>query len=248
MDGYRISEAARETGFSASALRFYEQQGIVVPERTDNGYRSYDERAMGALRFIARAKRLGLSLEETAELLALLDEDECGPIQSRMRSMVSQRIDQAHEQVTDLVSFTAELQRVAARLGTHTPHGPCDGTCGCTADQPATALPVMNSVPRAGPGNEHIACSLEPGSVDGRITEWRYLLGNATAREELNDGVRLRFPRDADVVALSRLAAAEQGCCGFFAFRISIDAEAVTFEITGPPEAQDIIAAFARAA
>ena len=40
MNGYRISEAARATGFSLSALRFYEQEGVVVPERTSTGYRS----------------------------------------------------------------------------------------------------------------------------------------------------------------------------------------------------------------
>lgn len=40
MGGYKISEAARATGFTESALRFYEQEGVVVPEPTETGYRS----------------------------------------------------------------------------------------------------------------------------------------------------------------------------------------------------------------
>ncbi|HZD23356.1 MAG TPA: MerR family transcriptional regulator [Acidimicrobiia bacterium] len=35
-----MSEAARATGFTVSALRYYEKEGVVVPERTGNGYRS----------------------------------------------------------------------------------------------------------------------------------------------------------------------------------------------------------------
>jgi hypothetical protein len=37
MGGYKISEAARATGFTESALRFYEREGVVVPERTETG-------------------------------------------------------------------------------------------------------------------------------------------------------------------------------------------------------------------
>jgi DNA-binding transcriptional MerR regulator len=84
MDGYRISEAARATGFSVSALRFYEQEGVVVPERTATGYRCYRDDHVDALRFVARGKQLGLSLDDITELLALLDREECTPLQERI--------------------------------------------------------------------------------------------------------------------------------------------------------------------
>jgi DNA-binding transcriptional MerR regulator len=63
MSGLKISEAARATGFSVSALRFYEQAGVVVPERTATGYRSYSDDHLDSLRFVARGKQLGLSLD-----------------------------------------------------------------------------------------------------------------------------------------------------------------------------------------
>ena len=96
MTGYKISEAARATGFSVSALRFYEQEGVVVPERATTGYRSYRDDDLESLRFVARGKQLGLSLEEITELLDLLDGEECAPVQTRIRHLVNERIGQAH--------------------------------------------------------------------------------------------------------------------------------------------------------
>jgi len=249
MDGYQISEAARETGFSASALRFYEQQGIVVPERAANGYRSYDERAMSALRFIARAKRLGLSLEESTELLALLDEEDCDPVQARMQELVSHRIRAANDQAADLIAFTAELQRVADRLGTHTPDGPCDADCGCTSDVVSSAvtasgLPVLQPASPSGPGVAEISCSTDPAAVGDQLGEWRDVRAQVTDHDPIPGGMRLRFERSMDVVALSRLALAEQSCCGFFEFRIGISSSEITLEVTGPPETQDVIVSF----
>ena len=68
MDGCTISEAAERTGFSPSALRFYEQHGLVRPARTASGYRSYGDADLERLGFIGRAKGFGLSLDEITEL------------------------------------------------------------------------------------------------------------------------------------------------------------------------------------
>src|SRR5690606_27997455 len=61
MEGLTIARAAEETGFTPSALRFYEGLGLVNPARTPAGYRTYGPDSLAVLRFIARAKRLGLS-------------------------------------------------------------------------------------------------------------------------------------------------------------------------------------------
>jgi MerR family redox-sensitive transcriptional activator SoxR len=61
MDTMTIADAAGATGFSASALRFYETAGLVTPARTAAGYRTYADDDLARLRFIGRAKRLGLS-------------------------------------------------------------------------------------------------------------------------------------------------------------------------------------------
>ena len=81
MEGLTISKVAEETGFSPSALRFYEGHGLITPARTRAGYRTYDPASVETLRFIARAKRLGLSLDEIRDLVVLLDDRRCAPVQ-----------------------------------------------------------------------------------------------------------------------------------------------------------------------
>jgi DNA-binding transcriptional MerR regulator len=134
MDGLSISKVAERTGFPPTTLRFYEQAGLVRPQRTDAGYRCYNERDIEVLSFIGRAKGFGLSLEEITELLALLDDDHCAPVQGRLRSLIDAKIADARTRILELERFATELERVASGLEAHTPDGPCDDACGCTTD------------------------------------------------------------------------------------------------------------------
>ena len=134
MDGYSISQVAERTGFAPTTLRFYDQAGLVRPTRTPAGYRRYDDTHLEMLSFIGRAKGFGLSLGEIAELLGLLGDDECAPVQGRLRELVDAKITDAQRRIAELEVFTAELRRVVATLDTHTPVGRCDDTCGCTTD------------------------------------------------------------------------------------------------------------------
>jgi DNA-binding transcriptional MerR regulator len=243
MTGYKISEAARATGFTVSALRFYEQEGVVVPARTDTGYRSYREHDLESLLIVARAKRLGLRLEQISELLDLLREDECRPVQTRMHHLVTDRIAEARQQVADLVSLIAQLQETASRLTAHTPDGGCDEECGCRTDSEISDNPRWESVSLAEATSPLVACKLEPDLVGGRIDDWKAMVDQAVVRDRLPDGIRLRFSPDIDVAALSQLAADEQMCCGFFAFNIGIHADSVTLEVRGPADAQPVIIA-----
>lgn len=242
MSGYQISQAAQATGLSVSALRFYEKEGVVVPERTPGGYRRYRPADIEDLRFLARAKRLGLTLSEISELLTLLREEDCGPVQTRMRQLVDHRITEAQQQIADLVEFTARLQGAASRLGMHTPPGACDDQCGCRTD-PAHHTPSPTPVPLVGPAAFQVACSLEPDRVEDRTQTWKAAAAQAQDRRPLPNGTQLRFSRHVDIAALSRLAADEQTCCGFFTFHLGIHPHAVTLDVTGPPQAQSVIAA-----
>ncbi|MCZ7538020.1 MAG: MerR family transcriptional regulator [Acidimicrobiia bacterium] len=159
MDGYSISQAAERTGFPPTTLRFYEQSGLVRPARTPAGYRCYDDSHIRLLSFIGRAKGFGLSLDEITELLALLGDDECAPVQGRLRDLVDAKIAGTQAKIAELEGFTTELRRVAAALGTHTPAGPCDETCGCTGDEPdAFHQPVALGVRRDDRAAPTIAC------------------------------------------------------------------------------------------
>jgi len=242
MDGYSISQVAQRTGFPASTLRFYEKSGLVRPERTPAGYRSYDDRHIELLAFIGRAKGFGLSLDEITELLALLDDERCAPVQGRLRDLVGTKIAEAQDKVAELEAFAAELRRVAVTLGDRTPDGPCDDTCGCTTDPDSSRVDVieLDAKPTrsAAPA---IACNLAADRVGDQLAAWQTTIGRAVAREPIPGGIRLRFGRDIDIAELSALMAAEQACCGFFTFALTVDVDEVTLEMTGPPDAQPIV-------
>ena len=69
---YTISELAAEFGITARAIRFYEDQDLLQPER-DGIKRVYLRRDRGRLKLILRGKRVGFSLSDIGEMLALYD-------------------------------------------------------------------------------------------------------------------------------------------------------------------------------
>src|SRR5947208_5062987 len=67
-----IGQLAPQGGVGIETVRFYERQGLLEePARKESGYRQYTEDVVARLRFIRRAKELGFSLKEIAELIAL---------------------------------------------------------------------------------------------------------------------------------------------------------------------------------
>lgn len=66
-----IGQASARSGLPAKTIRYYEQIGLVEAGRRDNAYRDYDEREVHELRFVARARGLGFSIDECRHLLAL---------------------------------------------------------------------------------------------------------------------------------------------------------------------------------
>ncbi len=140
MSTYTIGEAADRSGFSASALRFYEGIGLVEPTtRTEAGYRIYDDRSLARLAFIARAKHLGCSLEEITDLVTIWDGERCGPVQRRFHDLVSTKLIEAQRQITELTALTDQLRAAAAQLAGPAIDGPCDDSCACTAAGPVPA-------------------------------------------------------------------------------------------------------------
>ncbi len=72
MPSLTIGELARRTEVPIDTIRYYERRRLIAePPRRPSGYRQYPEETLQRLRFIRRAKALGFTLEEIAELLAL---------------------------------------------------------------------------------------------------------------------------------------------------------------------------------
>jgi len=67
-----VSEIANRSGFAASAIRFYESQGLISATRTSGGQRRFERQMLRRLAFIRAARNVGLSLDEMAAALAKL--------------------------------------------------------------------------------------------------------------------------------------------------------------------------------
>lgn len=71
----KIGELAKKAGVSIDTVRYYEREGVLpIPRRRDSGYRRYDAEDLTRLQFVRRAKALGFSLHDIAELLTLSDQ------------------------------------------------------------------------------------------------------------------------------------------------------------------------------
>lgn len=70
-----INQVARRSGVAASALRYYEERGLLASTRAGSGHRRYPRAALRRIAFIVFAQRLGLSLEEIGTELAKLPSD-----------------------------------------------------------------------------------------------------------------------------------------------------------------------------
>lgn len=106
-----IGEAAEATGLSAKSIRYYERRGLLQASRQTNGYRYYDQDALQRLRLLARARLVGFSLPECAELLALFDDK---TRRSReVKRAVQHKITQLDEQLHNLNRMRQTLEELA---------------------------------------------------------------------------------------------------------------------------------------
>jgi Cu(I)-responsive transcriptional regulator len=114
MTGLTIGEAAERSGLAAKTIRFYEEIGLVHPvRRRDNGYRVYGEDDLHMLRFVERARRLGFSVEDCRQLLALYrDRDRTS---AEVKALTEQRIGEIERKIEELVAMRRVLAELAAR-------------------------------------------------------------------------------------------------------------------------------------
>src|SRR3954466_11648720 len=112
----RIGQLAAQTGFSVRTIRFYEQSGLLpAPQRTEGGYRTYDQDAVTRLRFVRLAQALGLSLAEIAEVLRIRDHQ--GPPCGYVAELLDTHISALDARFKELTALRNEL-RARRPLGT----------------------------------------------------------------------------------------------------------------------------------
>jgi len=132
-----IGEIARRSGVAASALRFYEDKGLITSEREGTGHRRYPRPVLRRIAFIVFAQRIGLTLEEIGHELAKLPPHRAPTRRdwSHLSRTWTSRIDQR----------IAELQRLRAGLTE------CIG-CGCLSLERCQLSNPGDRAARYGPG------------------------------------------------------------------------------------------------
>ena len=109
---YSVTELAEELGVTPRTLRFYEDKGLVMPQRAGTT-RVYTHRDRGRLALILRGKRLGFSLREVGEWLDLYDADPGQAAQMRtLIAKVRERITVLEGQRDDLEATLRELRSI----------------------------------------------------------------------------------------------------------------------------------------
>ncbi|MEO1224970.1 MAG: redox-sensitive transcriptional activator SoxR [Pseudomonadota bacterium] len=135
-----ISEISRRSGVAASALRFYEDRGLITSERAGSGHRRYPRSVLRRIAFIVFAQRIGLSLTEIGEELAKLPADRTPKRAdwSRLSGTWLKRVD----------ARIAELERLKEGLTA------CIG-CGCLSIDRCQLSNPQDAAGRNGPGPRH---------------------------------------------------------------------------------------------
>ena len=132
-----IGEVSRRSGVAASALRFYEERGLISSQRAGSGHRRYPRSVLRRIAFVVFAQRVGLTLEEIGGELAKLPPDRAPTKRdwSRLSRSWSARID----------ARIAELERLRVGLTE------CIG-CGCLSLERCMLANPGDRAARLGPG------------------------------------------------------------------------------------------------
>lgn len=245
MATYTIGQAAEHVGLPTTTLRFWERRGLLEPAgRTEAGYRFYDDASVHRIAFIRQAKRLGCSLDEVADLLAVAAGGECAPVQSRLHDLVTEKVTEARAVTAEMVEFTSRLESAVARLAREPVVGACRDGCACLGPSGHDPGSTAWTVAPDREGGRGIACTLAPDQVPGRLDRWRDLLSHVVGRESTPDGaLRLSLAPGTPLERLVHLTADEQRCCAFFAFAVTLDDRGIALEVRAPDQAAEIVEA-----
>lgn len=106
----KVTQLARAAGVSADTVRFYTREGLLRPARDpDNGYQEYGSDDLSRLRFARKARQLGFTLREVADILQQADHNESPcPL---VRDLFAKRLDDVERQLLDLQQLRDRMRR-----------------------------------------------------------------------------------------------------------------------------------------
>ena len=118
-----IGTAAERSGLPAKTIRYYEDIGLLSPDRAENGYRDYSANDVHRLKFLQRSRSLGFSVEECRQLLSLYSDS--SRESAEVKALAGTKLEQIDRKIAELRELRVTLRRlVDACHGDHRPDCP----------------------------------------------------------------------------------------------------------------------------
>ena len=129
--GLSIGQVAKASGVAAKTIRYYEQIGVLpAPSRATSGYRLYDQPGVERLRFIRRARSLGLPLQQLKTLMSALNGGPRPTLRPQLRALVRGQLDDVKNRIAELELLRQQLEQILERMRTLVPRRH-PGACQC---------------------------------------------------------------------------------------------------------------------
>nr|WP_252503176.1 MerR family DNA-binding transcriptional regulator [Sporosarcina sp. Marseille-Q4943] len=108
-----ITEVAESFGVSTRTIRYYEEIGLLAPERSEGNQRLYTNAELAKLKLIFRGKRYGFSLDDIKEMVLLFDKDRTGRKQLEVTiEYGKRRIGEIDRKIRELQEMKAEMEEL----------------------------------------------------------------------------------------------------------------------------------------
>ncbi|NTG47438.1 Cu(I)-responsive transcriptional regulator [Agrobacterium rhizogenes] len=117
-----IGEASGRSGLPAKTIRYYEDIGLIRPDRGGNGYRDYGADDVHKLRFLHRSRSLGFSVDECRQLLALYEDK--SRASADVKDIASSKLTEIDRKIRELTELRCTLEHLV-----HACHGNARPDC-----------------------------------------------------------------------------------------------------------------------
>ena len=105
-----IGQASASSGLPAKTIRYYEDIGLISPDRSDNGYRDFSETHMHKLAFLSRARGLGFTIEDCRTLLSLYEDTDRAS--ADVKAMAREHLDKISHKIDELKAMQNTLSEL----------------------------------------------------------------------------------------------------------------------------------------
>ena len=117
-----IGDASEQASLPRKTIRYYEEIGLISPQRSENGYRDYSDMDVHRLRFLQRSRSLGFTIEECRLLLSLYDDKHRAS--ADVKAIAEAKVIEIDQKIRELTELKATLSSLA-----HSCHGDMRPDC-----------------------------------------------------------------------------------------------------------------------